>query len=279
MLYAYRIPIEGEEASLAPMNASPPIPATWRRRENLLPGLALVMLALLAWVYMAYQTSAMETATHDMSGMEMPQRSAALDAGVFMASWAVMMVAMMIPSALPLILLYRVTVRRHAPSARSWAAVAALVGGYVAVWTVAGLPVYAYSLLSERLGMATSALPGALLIAGGAYQFTALKRGCHHRCSNPVMFLMQHYRAGVSAALRLRARHGVDCLGCCLGLMVALIALGMMNLPLMLTAAVIIFAEKTLPGGHRLTQPLGVVLIVGGIVLLGGSLLGQGTHM
>ncbi len=264
---------------MVPMNASPPIPTTWHRRENLLPGLALVMLSLLAWVYTAYQAVLMETTTHGMGGMEMPQSSAAIDAGVFMASWSVMMVAMMIPSALPLILLYRVTVRRRASSGRSWAAVAVLIAGYVAVWTLAGLPVYAYSLLSERVNSVTSVLPGALLIVGGAYQLTALKRGCHHRCSNPVMFLMQHYRAGVSAALRLGARHGVDCLGCCLGLMVALIALGMMNLPLMLTAAVIIFVEKTLPGGHRLTQPLGVVLIVGGILLLGGSLLGRGINM
>jgi predicted metal-binding membrane protein len=66
--------------------------------------------------------------------------------------------------------------------------------------------------------------------------------------------------------------HGIDCLGCCAGLMVALVALGMMNIAWMLTAAVIIFGEKTLPGGHRIARPLGIVLVIGGMVLLGALL-------
>ncbi len=73
--------------------------------------------------------------------------------------------------------------------------------------------------------------------------------------------------------------HGVDCLGCCAGLMVALVALGMMNIAWMLTAAVIIFAEKTLPGGHRIARPLGVVLVVGGLVVLGVSLFSRQMAM
>jgi len=68
--------------------------------------------------------------------------------------------------------------------------------------------------------------------------------------------------------------HGVDCLGCCAGLMVGLVALGMMNLAWMLTAALIIFAEKTLPNSHRIARPLGVVMVGGGVVLLATSLLG-----
>jgi predicted metal-binding membrane protein len=114
-----------------------------------------------------------------------------------------------------------------------------------------------------------------LLIAGGAYQFTAIKRGCHIRCSSPLWFLMQNWRPGASGALRLGALHGADCLGCCAGLMVGLVALGMMNLAWMLTAALIIFAEKTLPGSHRIAHPLGVLMIAGGTVLLGVSLFGE----
>ncbi len=74
-------------------------------------------------------------------------------------------------------------------------------------------------------------------------------------------------------AARLGIVHGIDCLGCCVGLMLALVALGMMNVAWMLTAAVIIFVEKTLPGGHRIARPLGILLVVGGIVVLGTSLL------
>ena len=113
-----------------------------------------------------------------------------------------------------------------------------------------------------------------LLIVGGAYQFTPLKRICHVRCSSPLFFLMQNWRPGAAGALRLGMLHGVDCLGCCAGLMVGLVALGMMNLAWMLTAAVVIFVEKTIPGSHRVARPLGILMIVGGMVLLGVSLLG-----
>jgi predicted metal-binding membrane protein len=86
---------------------------------------------------------------------------------------------------------------------------------------------------------------------------------------------MQHWRPGATGgALRLGVLHGIDCLGCCAGLMVGLVALGMMNLAWMLTAAVVIFVEKTVPGSHRIARPLGVIMVVGGVVLLGASLLG-----
>jgi predicted metal-binding membrane protein len=85
---------------------------------------------------------------------------------------------------------------------------------------------------------------------------------------------MQNWRPGATGALRLGMLHGVDCLGCCAGLMVGLVALGMMNLAWMLTAAVIIFAEKTIPNSHRIARPLGVVLVAGGVVQLATSLLG-----
>ena len=146
--------------------------------------------------------------------------------------------------------------------------------GYVAVWAVAGLPVFAYNVFSGAAGSLAAVLPALLLIVGGAYQFTPLKRICHARCSSPLFFLMQNWRPGATGALRLGVIHGVDCLGCCAGLMVGLVALGMMNLAWMLTAAVIIFAEKTIPGSHRVARPLGVLMIGGGVVLLVVSLLG-----
>ena len=85
---------------------------------------------------------------------------------------------------------------------------------------------------------------------------------------------MHNWDPGVNGALRLGMLHGVDCLGCCAGLMVGLVALGMMNLAWMLTAALIIFAEKTIPGSHLVARPLGVVMVGGGVLLLATSLLG-----
>jgi predicted metal-binding membrane protein len=193
---------------------------------------------------------------------------------VFLSAWAGMMVAMMVPATLPLILLYRTIARTRLGPARAGIGTAVLLVGYVVVWAIAGLPVYAYNSLSSAAGSLAVVLPALLLIVGGVYQFTSLKRICHARCSNPLFFVMQNWRPGATGALRLGALHGVDCLGCCAGLMVGLVALGMMNLVWMLTAAVIIFAEKTIPGSHRIACPLGVIMVVGGVVVLGVSLLG-----
>jgi predicted metal-binding membrane protein len=98
-------------------------------------------------------------------------------------------------------------------------------------------------------------LPALLLVIGGAYQFTPLKRSCHARCSSPLFFLMQKWRPEDTGARRLGVLHGVDCLGCCAGRMVGLVALGMMSLAWLLTAAVIIFAEKAIPDSHRIARP------------------------
>jgi predicted metal-binding membrane protein len=193
---------------------------------------------------------------------------------VFLSAWVMMMVAMMVPATLPLILLYRTIARNRLSLVRARAGVVALLVGYMAVWAAAGLPVYAYNSLAGAAGSLATVLPALLLIIGGAYQFTPLKRICHARCSSPLFFLIQNWRPGATGALRLGVTHGVDCLGCCAGLMAGLVALGMMNLSWMLTAAVIIFAEKTVPGSHRIARPLGVIMVVGGVVLLGVSVLG-----
>ena len=248
---------------------TPSVFERWRRRENLLPGLALLALAAAGWTYVAYQAST-------MGGMEAlgGARISTMGGFVpFVLGWTAMMIAMMIPATLPLILLYRVLARNRLSPIRARVGTAALLAGYVAVWAAAGLPVYAYALVGETVGRFAAVLPAVLLVMGGVYQFTTLKRSCHARCSSPLSFLMQKWKPGTAGALRLGALHGVDCLGCCAGLMAGLVALGMMNLALVFTAALIIFAEKTLPESHRVARPLGVLMVVGGVVLLGVALL------
>jgi predicted metal-binding membrane protein len=192
----------------------------------------------------------------------------------FLSAWAVMMVAMMIPATLPLILLYRHMTYQRLGVARARIGMAILLASYVAVWASVGLPVYAHNSFTNAAASLAAVLLALLLVVGGAYQFTPLKRMCHARCSSPLFFLMQHWRPGPSGALRLGVIHGVDCLGCCAGLMVGLVALGMMNLAWMLTAAAVIFVEKTIPGSHRVARPLGILMIAGGAVLLAVSLIG-----
>jgi predicted metal-binding membrane protein len=249
---------------------TPSVLERWRRRESLLPGLALIALAAAGWAYVAYQAASMGSMRSAVSGMAI----GSIEGGaLFLSAWALMMVAMMIPATLPLILLYRHLARQRLSPAQARIGAATLLVGYVAVWASAGLPVYAYNSFSSTAGSFAAVLPALLLIVGGAYQFTPLKRICHARCSSPLFFLMRNWRPGATGALRLGMVHGADCLGCCAGIMAGLVALGTMNLAWMLTVAVIIFVEKTIPGSHRVARPLGVLMVAGGVVLLGTSLL------
>jgi predicted metal-binding membrane protein len=227
----------------------------------------LLLLTAASWAYTVQQGRA-------MNEMGMPGQ---MDSRIefFLVGWAVMMVAMMLPAALPLMLLYRATTRERTGRPRAWPGMAALLTGYVVLWTAAGLPVYAYQWLIDHLGKGWVIGPGLLLISGGVYQFTRLKRSCHTRCSNPLFFLMRHWRPGARGALLLGVVHAADCIGCCAGLMAALAALGAMNLVWMLTATVIIFFEKTLPGGHRVARPLGAALIAGGLAMVAMPWLGN----
>jgi predicted metal-binding membrane protein len=254
---------------------TPSVLEQWRRRENLFPGLALLVLTIAGWVYIVYQAStmdSMETMTMETMG---GARISTMGGFVpFVSGWTAMMVAMMIPATLPLILLYRVVARQRLSPVRARVGIVALLLGYIMVWAVAGLPVYVYALTAEAIGSYAIALPAVLLVIGGAYQFSSLKRSCHARCSNPLFFLMQKWKPETAGALRLGILHGLDCLGCCVGLMVGLVALGMMNLALVFTVALIIFAEKTLPDSHRIARPLGFLMIAGGVAFFGFSLLG-----
>ena len=246
---------------------APAVLHRWGQRRNLLPGLALLALAAAGWTYVAYHSGP----AGDMGSMAMGGAGGGV---VFLAGWTAMMTAMMVPATLPLILLYRTIARNRISTARSRIGMMILLAAYLGVWAAAGMPVYGYSLLAAGAGDLAAVLPASLLVAGGIYQFTPLKRICHARCSSPLFFLLHNWRQGTAGALRLGVVHGLDCLGRCAGLMASLVALGMMNLAWVLTAAVVIFAEKTIPGAHRLARPLGVVMIAGGVALLGVSLPG-----
>jgi predicted metal-binding membrane protein len=249
---------------------TPSVFERWRRRENLLPAIALLVLAVAGWVVIAYQASTMG-AMVAMNGARISTMGGFVP---FVSSWTAMMVAMMVPATLPLILLYRTVARQRLSLLQARVGMAALLVGYIAVWAAAGVPVYVYALSAQSIGRVAAVLPAVLLVIGGVYQFTSLKRSCHARCSSPLFFLMQKWKPGTVGALRLGVLHGIDCLGCCAGLMIGLVALGMMNLALVFTVALIIFAEKTLPESHRIARPLGVLMVAGGVVFFGFSLLG-----
>src|SRR5919107_4954905 len=150
---------------------TPSVFERWRRRENLLPGIALLVLAVAGWAVIAYQASTMG-AMVAMNGARISTMGGFLP---FVVGWTAMMVAMMVPATLPLILLYRVVARQRLSPVQARVGTVAMVVGYVAVWAIAGLPVYVYALSVESVGRVAAALPAALLVVGGVYQFTSLK--------------------------------------------------------------------------------------------------------
>jgi len=201
------------------------------------------------------------------------------NAWIMFLMWAVMMVAMMLPSAAPMIETYaRVAPARGGSLARVWI----FAAGYVVVWTIFSALATAAQLSLQRLGMinnamtATPILAALLLLATGLYQLTPLKTLCLSQCRSPLGFLMTQWREGASGALLMGLRHGVICFGCCAMLMVLLFVFGVMNLTWVAALSLLVLLEKALPVGRLIARVSGVAMLAAGIALLvrvAGSLI------
>jgi len=187
------------------------------------------------------------------------------------AMWWVMMVAMMLPSAAPMILLYARAVPAAArPATESFTLGYLLIWGFFSlVATLAQWRLATAALLSS-MAMATSSpsLAAALLIAAGVYQISPWKDACLRECRNPAIFLSRHYRPGWTGALRLGARHGAWCVGCCWMLMALLFVGGIMNLAWIAVLTLLVALEKLLPWGRAMS-----ILAGAGCILLGWAIL------
>lgn len=234
----------------------------------------LVLLALiiaLSWAYLLTGAGTMQ----EMGGMSMPMTIWPWTAGhavLMYVMWLVMMVAMMLPSAAPVILLYG-TISRRKQGGKVALALFAL--GYVAVWggfslaaLVAQFVLEWGGLLDPMMEASSAGLSGALLVMAGIYQFTPWKHACLRSCRSPLDFLVSHWRAGNAGAFEMGVRHGVYCVGCCWGLMLLLFVGGVMNLVWILGLAVYVLVEKLFPGGEWLSRAAGVLLMVAGAALL-----------
>jgi predicted metal-binding membrane protein len=200
-----------------------------------------------------------------------------MGAPVFLAMWTTMMVAMMFPTVAPIVLLHRMVVRRRGEGT---APTVAFGGGYLAVWTAAGLVPLA-ALVGFRHVAAGSPwvgrAGGAVLVVAGAYQFTRWKETCLRACRSPLTFLATHdFRRGRIGAFRAGVSHGLYCLGCCWALMAVLFVVGLMNLVWMAAIAAVFVAEKNWRRGVGLTKVVGTLVIAFGLaVLIRPSLLGS----
>src|SRR5262249_34279020 len=178
-----------------------------------------------------------------MNGASAWMMTSSWDAGhVFLlwAMWAVMMTAMMLPSAAPMILVYATAMRRRPDGGAAFHAYA-LAAGYLVTWALFNVAatglhrvLAGFLVVSPMMELTNRTLGGALLCVAGVYQFTALKRACLSHCQSPFGFLMGHWRDGLGGAFRMGFEHGFFCLGCCWALMLLLFVGGVMNLTVIL---------------------------------------------
>jgi predicted metal-binding membrane protein len=242
-------------------------------------GLLLVATGV-AWVVVLLPTLAMQPMAGGSAGMAGSsgmgmESSVVAELLAFLVAWGVMMAAMMLPSAIPMIALYGAVSRNGGRSGPAGLSTAAFALTYLVVWLAGGVPVFVASLFLRQAVMANSQLAGltplavaVVLGAAGLYQFSPLKQACLRSCRSPLGFLMGNWRSGYRGSLALGLKHAISCVGCCLGLMVVLVAAGAMSLPWVLLIATLIFVEKVIPWGEWTARISGGLLVILGLVVL-----------
>lgn len=246
-------------------------------RHPAAPALAsLVALIVLAWAYLLWMAWGMEHMDVGSEMLLMPAMNhwQAADLLLVFVMWTLMMAAMMLPSALPMVMLFD-SERRLRPGRAGLSRSAAFVAGYLVVWAGFSLAITAaqWALLEARLVspmMASASRPfsAGLLIAAGLYQFTPLKQACLRACRSPLAFLMTAWRPGLGGAWRMGLRHGLYCTGCCWLLMTLLFLLGVMNLLWILTLSAFVLLEKCAAGAPWSSRLAGLGFLAWGLALL-----------
>jgi len=186
--------------------------------------------------------------------------------------WTAMMVAMMIPAALPVVAVFSRLDRGGGGRAASGDS-GLFASGYLAIWIAFGIVATLVQWLLHRGHLlegdllALPAVPGAIvLIATGLYELSPFKSACLHHCQNPLSFLLAHWRDGALGAFRMGARHGFYCLGCCWMLMLLMFAYGVMSALAMAALTLFVVAERTLsPRVGSFAKLPGIVLIAWGV--------------
>lgn len=262
--------------------------ATSLRRDKLLVALPLGAVILLSWLYVVTGAGlGMDPAAMSEPAFPPPKTTPVhppmgWGAGyslVIFVMWWLMMVAMMLPSAVPVVLIYdrmrRIGSSSPSPTTRmgsSWR----FVAGYLLVWGGFSLLATVLQAVFERAGLVhpmtmwslNNTFTAILLVLAGLYQWTPLKEKCLQTCRSPGAFLARNWRRGQWGALRMGLHHGAYCLGCCWFLMGLLFAGGVMNLYWITGLAIFVLIEKVLPAGAGFGRLAGIGMVYGGIWLL-----------
>lgn len=239
---------------------------------------ALLLIAAAGWAFLVSSESAMQLMHGDgfvMDLMWLMMKPSELGPYFLAAAvmWVAMMIAMMIPAVLPMTLVYR-QIERDGFRAGTLETLS-FASGYLLAWcafavVVAGLQwwLHANGLLHGMMLAAGATLAGGILIAAGLYQFTPLKEACLARCRSPLGFFLEHWQPGAGGALRMGARHGWFCIGCCWMLMLLMFTGGAMSVATMALLTAFIVGERLLPAGPWVTRMPGLVLCGVGVFLL-----------
>lgn len=257
------------------------------QRDRLVLGASLALIGILAWAYTVYLAWDMQGSAESLAGcvcmgiaMPNPRAWGIADLSTLAAMWIVMMVAMMVPSAAPMVLIFAQVNRQRREAERPYVPTGLFLLGYLVVWsafsvlaTLAQWGLHAASLLSPMMESTSPVLAGALLIAAGAFQWTSWKHACLTHCRSPLSFILTDWRDGAGGALVMGIRHGTYCLVCCWALMGLLFAVGVMNLAWIAVLTIFVLVEKVTPQGKLVSRAAGVVLGAWGVWMAGSVLM------
>jgi len=201
---------------------------------------------------------------------------------LYLLGWTLMTAAMMLPTTLPLLEIFRRLIMRRPDR---WQLMAGVITGYLSVWLVFGIAAHSADWVLHQAAERSPWLEtngwvigaGTMLLAGG-FQFTGLKYRCLDKCRAPLSFVMEHWRGRHEHrnALLLGIHHGIFCVGCCWALMLLMFAVGIGNVGWMLALGALMAVEKNMPWGRKLSAPVGVVLLwCGALILLSNAFFNQ----
>lgn len=236
----------------------------------------LIVITFAAWSLLIYQHWQMSNLP--MSQIWMPPSSAwqwqFSDFIIVYLMWAVMMAAMMLPSALPMIQAFSKTCQQRYASDTPFSYLFSFA--YLLVWFVFSImltllqwQLHSLQWLSGMMDNTNTLLAAGILISAGIYQFTALKNACLTHCRSPFSFLLNSWRNGKQGAFNMGLIHGSTCVGCCWAQMLIMFAIGVMNIAGMVFLTLFILMEKSLPVNEQLISKVaGSILCIWGVLLL-----------
>ena len=243
------------------------------RHQLAVPWITAAALAAAAWAVTIARAATMSNGPGTMGLALLP----------FLGLWIVMMAAMMLPSAAPVAVLWARLIGGASAGPTRAARMSAFLAGYLLAWAACGAVAYAALAGTGRLVMASPGsarwLGPGILACAGVYQLTPWKDFCLRRCRSPIGALM--YYAGFTGRardVRVGMHHGVTCAGCCWGLMIVLVAVGVMDVTVMAALAAVVFVEKLWRHGRLFGQVAGVALVMAGIVAIWYPWLLPGLH-